>query len=227
MVEKLYLQVRHKGSGSDEWTAWSPSVELVDGLSWLNDKAGTSHDDIVEFIDDEGAVSAILDDEETRDEWAQEKHLVAAFAVSEIAMEAVAASEAAWGAILDHDIPGSFEDTEITHEGDRIRFTRQYEDGGTYTIPIKSKVDLSPYTTMKVFAKADTDGDFSARMEAVIEVDGDTVLNVGGDETNFTEREVDVSGYSGLCELSFGKSSNSHGGSNPYFVEFGKFWLEE
>jgi len=149
-----------------------------------------------------------------------------AVAASETAMDAVAASETAYAAILGVDFPKTVENAELTHEADRVRYTRQSPDGVEAGVGLAQSLSFDDKNTLKIKARADTSGDPESRLEAVVKIAGDGVLNLDGDNTDFAVRDVDVSEITGRELLELGFSTTDQGDDEPYEVDYGRFWLE-
>jgi len=101
MVKKYFLQARWKSEELEEWSEWSPSVELTDALEYLCDQSAEldpgDYDNIEDFVDDVDAINTLLD-EPVEVDIVNTDHLRRSFGRSEMAATKLAAKLAG----LDH-----------------------------------------------------------------------------------------------------------------------------
>lgn len=101
MVKKYFLQARWKSEELEEWSEWSPSVELTDALEYLCDQSAEldpgDYENIEDFVDDVDAINTLLD-EAVEVDIVNTDHLRRSFGRSEMATTKLAAKLAG----LDH-----------------------------------------------------------------------------------------------------------------------------
>ena len=174
----------------------------------------------------ETAMDVVAASETAMDVVAASETAMDAVVVSETVMDALAASETAYAAILGVDFPKTVENSELTHETDRIRYTRQSGRDGEAGVALTQSLSFDNKSSLKIKVRADTLGDFGARMEASVKIGGSTVLNLDGENTDFVVRDIDVSDITGRETLELGFESSGLGEDDPYPVDYGLFWLE-
>lgn len=105
-----------------------------------------------------------------------------------------------------YSVRGSFESNLIsTNYSSRTALEHVQDSDEHNKVTTSRTVDLTYATKMKFVSEVNTDGPYD---QFIIEIGNDRVFSVASDTTikghNWTERQIDVSGYNGEFELSIG-----------------------
>jgi nitrogen regulatory protein PII-like uncharacterized protein len=147
---------------------------------------------------------------------------------SRVAMDAVAASETAVQAITQQRLPYEFSNARASYDSgtnSMIYIRRLQAEKVSNFIYFKKAFDFTDKNTLNIYVSANTLGQASSRMYAVVRIGNVEVLNLAGTNTDLIERTLDVSEINGKQTLFLGYTSSTNGDTDAYYVQHGRFYL--
>lgn len=175
------------------------------------------------------------------DEIANKSVAIRVIAASELAMNIVATSQVAMNAIVKYNVavnailtpslPHTFSNARAIYDSasssGMIDITRRSAETVIFNgIALKQRLGFTDKNTMKIYVSADTLGDTSSRMKAIVRIGDAIVLDLSGINGSFVQRTLNVSGITGRQTVEFGYSSSYSGENEEYKVRHGRFFLE-
>lgn len=174
-------------------------------------------------------VNAVVTNSTAMNAIASSEEAMNVMASSEIAMDAVAANSAAVDAIIAQKLSYSFSNAVASYDtatNSMIRIKRLQAEKVSNFLYLKQLLDFTDKTTLNIYVSANTLGQASSRMYAVVRIGNVEVLNLSGANTDLIERTLDVSEIEGKQRLYIGYSSSTNGETDAYYVQHGRFYLK-